>query len=296
MTDCASWPAVQYRLASLLSLNPYIQAFLKELEFTYRVLICVANDSTRETILLHRAIKGTLQSQHTHFKSIDFFCSFVQQHFKQCDFFFSGRCSEIRLYLTVEYPFDWLVEENCSRLRCRAIIEKQRFLAYFRQCGPFFGSVRSKKKWKAIAPVHLSLSWASEVTTSAICWERRQAKFVFGMLLHESWSEKFPYQTCSSLCSFRTTVLHNYRVIELSKHSLTNGKMKRSISSDTEDTLQRSSKRVAGQNESSFSSLPIELAYRILNYLDPAEVFLSVFNVCRYLNSIIDTYDRYQVN
>jgi len=46
----------------------------------------------------------------------------------------------------------------------------------------------------------------------------------------------------------------------------------------------------------SFSTLPIELVYRIFDHLKAVTIFQSCQNVCIRLNSIIDTYERYQVN
>ncbi len=47
---------------------------------------------------------------------------------------------------------------------------------------------------------------------------------------------------------------------------------------------------------SSFLTLPVELVYRVLDYVDDATLFCSALNVCTRLNAIIDTYHRYQVN
>ncbi len=46
---------------------------------------------------------------------------------------------------------------------------------------------------------------------------------------------------------------------------------------------------------SSLLTLPVELAYRILDNLNEKAMFLSIRNVCTRLNTIIDTYHRYQV-
>jgi hypothetical protein len=46
----------------------------------------------------------------------------------------------------------------------------------------------------------------------------------------------------------------------------------------------------------SLLDLPIELIYRILDHLEPKEIFLSVLNACQQINTIIDTYQPYQVN
>ena len=47
---------------------------------------------------------------------------------------------------------------------------------------------------------------------------------------------------------------------------------------------------------SSLIKLPIEFIYRILDNLDESTICLSCRNVCQRLNTIIDTYPRYQVN
>jgi hypothetical protein len=46
----------------------------------------------------------------------------------------------------------------------------------------------------------------------------------------------------------------------------------------------------------SLLTLPIELVYRILDELDQLTILLSLRNVCMRLNTITDTYYRYQVN
>jgi hypothetical protein len=43
-------------------------------------------------------------------------------------------------------------------------------------------------------------------------------------------------------------------------------------------------------------TLPVDLVYRILDHLNDKTIFLSLRNVCQRLNTIIDTYHRYQVN
>ena len=43
-------------------------------------------------------------------------------------------------------------------------------------------------------------------------------------------------------------------------------------------------------------TLPIELVYRILDNLEQVTILLSLRNVCVRLNTITDTYYRYQVN
>ena len=45
----------------------------------------------------------------------------------------------------------------------------------------------------------------------------------------------------------------------------------------------------------SLQTLPIELAYRILDHLDPVDILLSVRTVCTRLDAITDTYHPYTV-
>ena len=45
----------------------------------------------------------------------------------------------------------------------------------------------------------------------------------------------------------------------------------------------------------SLDSLPAHLVSRILDDLSPADIFLSLWNVCTRLNSIINTYPPYSV-
>lgn len=45
----------------------------------------------------------------------------------------------------------------------------------------------------------------------------------------------------------------------------------------------------------SFQTLPVELIYRILDYLDNVTILLSCRNVCTRLNDIVDGYHRYRV-
>lgn len=42
-------------------------------------------------------------------------------------------------------------------------------------------------------------------------------------------------------------------------------------------------------------TLPVEIIYRILDNLDEKAIFLSMRNVCQRLDTIVDTYHRYQV-
>ena len=55
-------------------------------------------------------------------------------------------------------------------------------------------------------------------------------------------------------------------------------------------------KKMSSDTTSSLFVLPIELIYRILDHLQLKDVYLSVRNVCQRLDSITDTYHRYQVN
>ena len=45
----------------------------------------------------------------------------------------------------------------------------------------------------------------------------------------------------------------------------------------------------------SLLTLPVHLVYHILDDLQPTDIFLSAYNVCSRLNSIIDSYHPYQV-
>ena len=53
---------------------------------------------------------------------------------------------------------------------------------------------------------------------------------------------------------------------------------------------------MSSNTTSSLIVLPIELIYRILDHLQLKDIFLSARNVCQRLDSITDTYHRYQVN
>ncbi|CAF4209953.1 unnamed protein product, partial [Rotaria sordida] len=44
----------------------------------------------------------------------------------------------------------------------------------------------------------------------------------------------------------------------------------------------------------SLITLPVENVYRILDHLDELTIFLSLRNVCMRLNTVVDTYGRYQ--
>ncbi len=45
----------------------------------------------------------------------------------------------------------------------------------------------------------------------------------------------------------------------------------------------------------SFLTLPVELVYRILDHLDEVSILWSMWDVCRRMNAIVDSYHRYQV-
>ena len=45
-----------------------------------------------------------------------------------------------------------------------------------------------------------------------------------------------------------------------------------------------------------FLTLPVELVYRILDYLDDWSLICSIRNVSTRINRIIDNYDRYRVS
>lgn len=63
----------------------------------------------------------------------------------------------------------------------------------------------------------------------------------------------------------------------------------------TVNVYSKHKKRMSIQNSPSLSTLPIELVYRILNHLRPYNILMSTCNVCVRLDSIIDTYEPYQV-
>lgn len=46
----------------------------------------------------------------------------------------------------------------------------------------------------------------------------------------------------------------------------------------------------------SILTLPVELVYRILDYLDNFNILCSIRGVCTRVNTIVDTYHRCQVN
>ena len=60
--------------------------------------------------------------------------------------------------------------------------------------------------------------------------------------------------------------------------------------------LKNPSEQMSERSAPALLTLPIELVYRILNYLPSYDIFISAHNVCLKLNSIIDTYQPYQVS
>ncbi len=48
--------------------------------------------------------------------------------------------------------------------------------------------------------------------------------------------------------------------------------------------------------DSSLLTLPVEILYHIIDYLDTPTIFLTLSNVCTYFRAISDTYNRYQLN
>ena len=53
--------------------------------------------------------------------------------------------------------------------------------------------------------------------------------------------------------------------------------------------------RVCYKMSPSLHTLPVDIVYRILDDVNDLTLFTSCQNVCKKLNSIIDTYHRYQV-
>lgn len=43
-------------------------------------------------------------------------------------------------------------------------------------------------------------------------------------------------------------------------------------------------------------TLPVELVYRVMDHLDELAILCSIRKVCRRIDTIVDTYYRYQVN
>ena len=52
---------------------------------------------------------------------------------------------------------------------------------------------------------------------------------------------------------------------------------------------------MAEKTKPSLHTLPLELVHRILNYLDNFNIFCTMRNVCARINTIVDSYRRYQV-
>ncbi len=52
---------------------------------------------------------------------------------------------------------------------------------------------------------------------------------------------------------------------------------------------------MADQLKPSLLTVPIELLYRIFNYLDDFHIFCTMRNICTHMNTIIDDYRRYKV-
>ena len=48
--------------------------------------------------------------------------------------------------------------------------------------------------------------------------------------------------------------------------------------------------------QSLLSILPVEIVYQILDYLQVVDILISMQNVCKRINAIINTYPRYKVN
>ena len=55
-------------------------------------------------------------------------------------------------------------------------------------------------------------------------------------------------------------------------------------------------KKMSSNTTLSLLALPVELIYRILDCLDPKDIFLSARDLCQRLDSITDTYHPYQVS
>ena len=74
-------------------------------------------------------------------------------------------------------------------------------------------------------------------------------------------------------------------------------KVTQSSSFQITESMQRKKlrKEMSGQAASSLSTLPIELAYRILDHVQSYNILVSAYSICTRWNSIIDTYRPYQV-
>ena len=88
---------------------------------------------------------------------------------------------------------------------------------------------------------------------------------------------------------FETLLLHRHSLIENQLRQSTSNSIKKHIH------RRRLSKHMSDQHSMSLSTLPIELVYRILDHLTQYNILISAFNVCTRWNSIIDTYQPYQV-
>ena len=88
---------------------------------------------------------------------------------------------------------------------------------------------------------------------------------------------------------FETLLLHRYSFIEKQLRQSTSNSIKKHFH------RKRLSKHMSDQHSMSLSTLPIELVYRILDHLTQYNILISAFNVCTTWNSIIDTYQPYQV-
>ena len=42
--------------------------------------------------------------------------------------------------------------------------------------------------------------------------------------------------------------------------------------------------------------LPVYIIYQILDHLEDKALFISIYDVCQYLNAVINSYDRFKVN
>ena len=45
----------------------------------------------------------------------------------------------------------------------------------------------------------------------------------------------------------------------------------------------------------SLHQLPVHIIYQILDHLEDKALFLSIYDVCQYLNAVINSYDRFRV-
>ncbi len=45
----------------------------------------------------------------------------------------------------------------------------------------------------------------------------------------------------------------------------------------------------------SLHKLPVYIIYQILDHLEDKTLFLSIYDVCQYLNAVINSYDRFKV-